>query len=316
MNVIIQINGREAIPVRAIPLLTHWRFMSPDIVAHVLGGTAGNNVGLFGDLQAYRMEEGEVQPMRQDTWANESLMELNALSKRIKESEPIDEIGYSKWRKKSLKKLPAGAFVWKEDYQRLHDRNWNSRFQMNYCALRDWNGEEPDYEVDSQLQCDLSRDLRRDDLVDDNPLKRQLRESLEVLKRWREPDYCPFMDDDLQKVVLKGFEKLLPDSNQMATVGTTPAQTATPALVVVGGDAKPWLLIDPQDPTPKQQWYTPARYFARQLVVEKPTLLANRGLLAEKVSTALFNAGFKKRGGKFKFDSGTVLKAFANVTIG
>ncbi|MBK9442043.1 MAG: hypothetical protein IPN53_12310 [Comamonadaceae bacterium] len=82
MSVIIQIKGREAIPVRAIPLLTHWRFMSPDIVAHVLGGTAGSNVSLFGDLQAYRMEEGEVQPMRQDTWANELLMELNVAADR------------------------------------------------------------------------------------------------------------------------------------------------------------------------------------------------------------------------------------------
>lgn len=95
----------------------------------------------------------------------------------------------------------------------------------------------------------------------------------------------------------------------------SPSEAATLPPVVPICDEKPWLLTDPQDPAPMQPWYTPARYFARQLAIEKPTLLATRELLAEKVSTALFNAGYKKRGGKHKFGSGTVLKAFANVTL-
>jgi hypothetical protein len=32
----------EAIPVRAIPLLTNWRFLTPDVLAQLL---AGNSVG-------------------------------------------------------------------------------------------------------------------------------------------------------------------------------------------------------------------------------------------------------------------------------
>ena len=96
----------------------------------------------------------------------------------------------------------------------------------------------------------------------------------------------------------------------------SPSEAATLPPVVPICDEKPWLLTDPQDPAPMQPWYTPARYFARQLAIEKPTLLRTRELLAQKVSTALFNAGYKKRGGKHKFGSGTVLKAFANVTLG
>lgn len=206
MNVIIQIQRREAIPVRAIPLLTNWRFMSPDVVAHVLGGTGGGNVSLFGELDSYRMEDGQVQPIRQDWWVQFPLKELRALSKKIKEAEPIDDVGYSEWQKLSLKELPAGAFVWKDDYQKLHDKNWNSRFRMTYCALNGWNGEESDEEVESQLKRDMARDVRRDDLVDDDPLKRQLRESFEALKRWRDPDYCPFMGQELVAIVMGGFE--------------------------------------------------------------------------------------------------------------
>ena len=104
-----------------------------------------------------------------------------------------------------------------------------------------------------------------------------------------------------------------------AAYGVTPTTLPIDATVVTEQavtDAKPWLTHDPRDPDPKQRWYTPARYFARQLAIEKPTLLSNRELLADKVSTALFNAGFKKRGDKLRFDGGTVLKAFAKVTLG
>lgn len=113
-------------------------------------------------------------------------------------------------------------------------------------------------------------------------------------------------------------------SSQPIASATESKEVKTPLLVIPASVApvvsvfveKPWLEIDPRDPEPKQPWFTPARYFARQLAIENATLLANRTLLADKVSAALFNAGYKKRGGKKKFDSGTVLKAFANVTLG
>lgn len=205
MNVIVMIQGREAIPVRAIPLLTNWRFMSPDIVAHVLGGTGGSTVSVFGALESYCMENGQVVLIKEDWWAQSPLKKLCALSKKIKATESIDEAGYSTWQELSLKELPAGVFVWKDDYQRLHDKNWNDRFRMTYCALKNWNGEESDEDVESQMQRDLARDLRFDDMVDDTPLKRDLRESLEVLKRWREPDYHPFIGKELSAIVKEGF---------------------------------------------------------------------------------------------------------------
>lgn len=83
-----------------------------------------------------------------------------------------------------------------------------------------------------------------------------------------------------------------------------------------GSDTKPWLSHDPRDPTPDQPWYTPARYFARQLVIADSTLLTKRPTLADKVSTSLAGAGIYKRGGKKPPSAGTVLKAFANVTLG
>ena len=78
----------------------------------------------------------------------------------------------------------------------------------------------------------------------------------------------------------------------------------------------PWLVIDRSDPSAIQPWYTPARYFARQLVMEDSTLLQKRSVLADKVSKSLAAAGIKKRGGKLAFNSDTVLKAFAKVVLG
>lgn len=80
-----------------------------------------------------------------------------------------------------------------------------------------------------------------------------------------------------------------------------------------GGEEKPWDKINPNDPTPEQPWYTPARYFARQLVINDSTLLNKRDNLARKVVQSLDNVGIKKRGGKKPFDPNTVKKALSNV---
>jgi hypothetical protein len=80
-------------------------------------------------------------------------------------------------------------------------------------------------------------------------------------------------------------------------------------------DAKPWLVADPKDPTPAQSWYTPARYFARQLIKDDTTLLLKRLKLADKVSKSLEKVSIYKRGGVKNFAADTILKAFANVKL-
>jgi hypothetical protein len=69
VKIVVMIEGREAIPVRAIPLLSNWRFMSPDVVAHVLGDTGGTNVSVFGQMQSSRLSDGKVVSMNKDWWA-------------------------------------------------------------------------------------------------------------------------------------------------------------------------------------------------------------------------------------------------------
>jgi len=77
----------------------------------------------------------------------------------------------------------------------------------------------------------------------------------------------------------------------------------------------PCWTIDSRDPHREQNWYTPARYFARQLVKENPTLIAKKDLLAKEVVALLTLNRIFKRGGKLPFDPGTVKKAFVNVIL-
>ncbi len=79
---------------------------------------------------------------------------------------------------------------------------------------------------------------------------------------------------------------------------------------------KPWLIYNRNDPEPKYSWYTPARFFARALVKEDPTLLVKSGMLAKEVADAMKKVGCMKRGGKKPFDPTTVKKAFTNMNLG
>lgn len=219
MNVVVVIQGREAIPVRAIPLLTNWRFMSPDIVAHVLGGTGGSNVSLFGDMESSHIEAGKVRPMNKDWWAQFPVKELRALTEKIQMNESSHDAGYSDWRKQSLKELPAGVFVWKDQYQKLHDKNWTNRFQLLYGGLRYLSKEGDDNESTEEFEAQmLDASVCKDLLNDDDPLKAGLWASLEVLKRWREPDYAPFMRSDMRAIVMEGFESQVAADTHSAPV--------------------------------------------------------------------------------------------------
>ncbi len=82
------------------------------------------------------------------------------------------------------------------------------------------------------------------------------------------------------------------------------------------GDDKPWLIPNSNDPVAKELWYTPARYFARELLKKEPLLLKSRLRLADKVKDAMKTYGIYKRGGKLQPRAETILKAFANVNLG
>lgn len=125
MNVIKQIDGREAIPVRAIPLLTNWKVMWPDAVAKALAGNEHYD-DYFAGLCAYRIEGGATKPIRATWWQGFAVRNLKALSDRIEADQITKEVGYQKWLKESLAELPAGVFVWKDEYVPMYESRYGS----------------------------------------------------------------------------------------------------------------------------------------------------------------------------------------------
>jgi len=112
------------------------------------------------------------------------------------------------------------------------------------------------------------------------------------------------------------------DTTWLAEVDTHSGQNASTAKVegvprLKIEEPKPWSIAYPGDPEPAQPWYTPARYFARELVKDDSTLLTKKMNLAEKTATSLAGVGIFKRGKtKKQFSAGTVLKSFVNVALG
>ena len=116
-------------------------------------------------------------------------------------------------------------------------------------------------------------------------------------------DELRFKREDLKELAVNECEILkLTTVNQVTTMPVRLTES-------------PWNIEDPKDPTPKQPWYTPARYFARQLVKDDSTLILKREILADKTSQSLAKAGIYKRGGMKPLMPSTILQAFNNIIL-
>ena len=125
MGVVVHIGGRQAIPVRAIPLLTDWGVLSPDVCAEVFAGVEGTTPHLEG-LATYRLDEaGNPQPIAARWWANWTVQELGACSAHITAAQTSHVVGFSQWRSESLTLLPAGVFVWRDEFELAFQREYS-----------------------------------------------------------------------------------------------------------------------------------------------------------------------------------------------
>lgn len=138
MNVIIKIKGREAIPVRALPLLAEWGTMNPENIAGALGRvTDDDRRPLFEklhDMNAFYVEDGTVHPVAEHHWRDHTYRRLKALSATIKHTEINHENGHSEWRVKAVEMLPKDAFVWKDEYEPIYNREYGSHAWANFSA--------------------------------------------------------------------------------------------------------------------------------------------------------------------------------------
>lgn len=430
MNVIVEIDGRNAIPVRTIPFLTNWATMSPDVVAVALAGEDHHFLG----LSSFRIEGTNQKKISTTWWKNFPCRQLKALSEEIKDKETTHETGYQEWRSRSISVLPAGVFVWQDEFVSCHGKRYGpcgrtyltergamprdehkrrveldfdpfipdsytqlmimegfhrpelktdqafkpltglieqyatGKFEAMPVSLRErvaqaffpmphWDqlapdqrrslaqqndfqhdpALEPENEYWWQLTCkthEVESEIKRWELMSDQGIPSEavtkksqldsLRANLARLSAlWNCPPFTvedwekPFDRDSSEKrpaTVIKANTTVANDPSVTHSTGTAAATVSLKPQTVQS--ETPWLMIDPHDPPPVHAWYTPARYFARQLVKGDSTLLLKTLILADMVSKSLDKVGIKKRGGKKPFVADTILKAFSNVKLG
>lgn len=127
MKVIVTIEGREAIPVRAIPLLTDWKKISPDFVARIFAGDEKLFLHLpaFESLCAYQLNsDGSYVATEKRAWESWVVRGLDACSTRIKETHTNYEVGYQQWRQESWTLLPSGVFVWRDEFEAAYQSEY------------------------------------------------------------------------------------------------------------------------------------------------------------------------------------------------
>lgn len=131
VDVIVEFDGRAAIPVRAIPLLTDWIHMSPDQVVAALAWDQSFHWHFTG-LTAMTIENDCIRPIPNTWWQSFPNRTLKAISDRIASSQISRETGYQEWRSQSLAALPPGTFVWKDEYEPLYYRYVAPRSAVSY----------------------------------------------------------------------------------------------------------------------------------------------------------------------------------------
>lgn len=127
MNVVVVIEGREAIPVRALPYVTGWT-MAPDAVAKSLARTA------FFDrlkgVKAYHLSSQGVAPMLPKEWDGVEA-DLAILTDKLMATQTIDQENYPAWRRESIPLLPPACFVWRDEFEPAFRRAYSpQRYPM------------------------------------------------------------------------------------------------------------------------------------------------------------------------------------------
>lgn len=128
----------EAIPVRALPFITGWIF-SPDAIANAF--SQANEARRMREVRSFRIRENSLTHVSPVDWEHVKVA-MDGLDDKL----PRSPGGYADWRGKSIKLLPAGVFVWLDEFSMAFNRDFSP---SNW--LPDSRGEYPVLNFDPML---------------------------------------------------------------------------------------------------------------------------------------------------------------------
>ncbi|MCM8597293.1 MAG: hypothetical protein NFW04_01335 [Candidatus Accumulibacter sp.] len=285
MNVVVFINSREAIPVRALPLVAPVPYGVRDLVEGLMCCDRDN--AMHG-LAAYQWSPGVKQPAEvlpvQWQRVHIRLLGLAASIKREESAERVSpDEGLDRWSRESINILPAGVFVWKDDFEDARKRRLRRVPEDEITALDNSRRDHikflqqqlelpaNDPAVD-QWECAVGENWREqlaDYIAEERAVDPVRPESIVFYERiccGRAPltdvSYTPLVDPGLYKLVMEGFESLLtveiPDRTstvkrreRLGSVSSAPAadlpQSVIDAMTVGYKDVEKLCNLDDED---------------------------------------------------------------------
>ncbi len=112
-SLVVKVADRDALPVRAIPYATGWT-ISPDVVAREFARESGPFQGME-KTDTYHLVEGIPTKLLPKEW-DRYVAAVQGLEAELREQFASNEQGYAAWLSKSVSKLPAGVFVWLDEF--------------------------------------------------------------------------------------------------------------------------------------------------------------------------------------------------------
>ena len=109
MKLTVLIQGREAIPVRAIPYITGWS-LSPDMLVSAFSGDSDYRPAIS-EIAVFRKNAGVPSRIKREGW-DRVMVQMAGLDHRL----PRDPSGRADWEAESVGLLPSGLFVWQDDF--------------------------------------------------------------------------------------------------------------------------------------------------------------------------------------------------------
>lgn len=141
-GVLVQIHGRDAIPVRAIPRVTDWT-LPPDRLAKLLNDDTlvwpdnRDNSGRRRPpwLTAHHLlPDGKVREVAPREWG-QVVVAIDGFDSRLKATEHDKADGDSKWQRDAMSYFPAGFFVWRDEFEA---RSLNPNTDKVFWPGEDW----------------------------------------------------------------------------------------------------------------------------------------------------------------------------------
>lgn len=122
-SLVIKVLERDALPVRAIPYVSGWT-LSPDVVAQCFAKVAPEGFEKLEHTDSFHLVDGEAVKLLPKEW-DRYVAALEGLEAQLREQYTSDERGYAAWVSHSVSKLPAGVFVWLEDFVTDFQRDYD-----------------------------------------------------------------------------------------------------------------------------------------------------------------------------------------------